>query len=293
MKKLHKLLAFFVCIVLLIMPVSVCAEQQTSLTIHYAAGKCTFDFYKVADIQENGYVLASPFDEYTSTTSSLDNFEKLTADESRILASTLDALVARDAVTPVYTATTNENGELIWNGLNKGVYLIIGEKTQDETFIYSPAPIIISVSDENVVIEHTKLEKDELAKGTDYRVLKIWNDDDNKDNRPDFITIELLQNGKTYDTVILSDDNNWSYIWEDLPADYDWKAVEKAVPDGYEMAVEKEDNTFVIKNTYTEKPSTDTNLPNTGQLWWPVPVFAMLGAVLLVYGIIKRKNQCA
>lgn len=41
--------------------------------------------------------------------------------------------------------------------------------------------------------------------------------------------------------------------------------------------------------TPTPPPSTP-RLPQTGQLWWPVPVLAFCGLLLIVYGWSKRKN---
>ena len=33
-----------------------------------------------------------------------------------------------------------------------------------------------------------------------------------------------------------------------------------------------------------------SKLPQTGQLWWPVPVLALAGLVLVIFGLVRRKN---
>lgn len=49
------------------------------------------------------------------------------------------------------------------------------------------------------------------------------------------------------------------------------------------------------KETETEKPPEKPKgkLPQTGQLWWPVPVMAIAGTVLLTAGIMSRKKEKA
>ena len=49
------------------------------------------------------------------------------------------------------------------------------------------------------------------------------------------------------------------------------------------------------KETETEKPSKKPTgkLPQTGQLWWPVPVMAVAGTLLLTAGLISKKKDNA
>ena len=35
----------------------------------------------------------------------------------------------------------------------------------------------------------------------------------------------------------------------------------------------------------------DPSLPHTGQLWWPVPVLVVSGAVLILLGLILRRRR--
>ena len=61
-------------------------------------------------------------------------------------------------------------------------------------------------------------------------VKKVWKDDGI--GRPASITVHLLRNGVVYDTVILSEQNNWSYAWDNVDKRYEW-SVEEEVPEGY------------------------------------------------------------
>lgn len=42
-------------------------------------------------------------------------------------------------------------------------------------------------------------------------------------------------------------------------------------------------------NTYM--PGNDTKLPQTGQMWWPVPILFAIGLTLLILGILQRRGE--
>ena len=43
--------------------------------------------------------------------------------------------------------------------------------------------------------------------------------------------------------------------------------------------------------TPTPTPTPPPNLPQTGQLWWPVPLLVGIGLLFLITGLLKRKTQ--
>lgn len=157
------------------------------------------------------------------------------------------------------------------------------------------------------------------------KVLKIWEDDGHDEARPAEITVQLLRDGAVYDSVTLSAANNWRYTWTGLSRDHQWTVTED-IPDHYVPTIVPEGITFVITNTYTgdtpdtpntpdtpdksdqpdssetpdqpKQPDTpdssgqDTapTLPQTGQLWWPVPVLLCGGLLCIVLGLIRRRG---
>ena len=152
------------------------------------------------------------------------------------------------------------------------------------------------------------------------RVLKVWKD--GEEDRPASIQVQLLRNGQVYDTVELNAANNWRHQWSGLDAGYTWQVVEKEVPEGYTVSVSQEGITFVVTNTETteippeETPGEPTpggpdepgpgepgqeipdqptpagsKLPQTGALWWPVPLLAIGGAVLVALGWARRRSE--
>ena len=104
-----------------------------------------------------------------------------------------------------------------------------------------------------------------------------------------------MQDGKSYETVTLNQENSWNYTWEDLEAGHEWKVVEQTVPSGYTMTSTQEGKRFIITNTY-KKPGTTvptgggSKLPQTGQLWWPVPILVILGILAILVGYVWRRN---
>ena len=121
------------------------------------------------------------------------------------------------------------------------------------------------------------------------------------------VTVQLLRDGAVYDTVTLSAGNGWSHTWSGLDDSCTWTVVEKEC-EGYTVRVEREGITFVMTNTYAaEIPDDPTpeaplppdpakptpggpTLPQTGQVWWPVPFLLMTGLLLLAVGLFRRRT---
>ena len=160
-------------------------------------------------------------------------------------------------------------------------------------------------------------------------IRKVWVEDTDE-TRPDSILVEIYHDEELYDTVEVEEKYNWraSYNIPSRYEHDDWWVAEADVPAGYEDYVdETRDNVFVITNTYTveeeessegsseipvepsgpseyippessepasepqpaEEPAEPT-LPQTGQLWWPVPALLLCGAVAVAFGAFKRRG---
>ena len=63
---------------------------------------------------------------------------------------------------------------------------------------------------------------------------KVWDDDGYK-SRPTSVKIQLLHNGRVYDTVTLNARNEWTYTWPRLLFDGDntWEINESPKPYRY------------------------------------------------------------
>ena len=89
------------------------------------------------------------------------------------------------------------------------------------------------------VITNTKKPPDNPGSSSiSVSVEKRWILDDGG-QATESISVTLLRNGKEYDTVKLSEDNDWKYTWRGLSSYPTWEVVENDVPDGFVVIVEK------------------------------------------------------
>ena len=296
-------------------------DRSLSLTLNYPCSGIEFQIYYVAEV--------SAYGEYTLTGDFRN--DPVTLDQPdqagwRALAATLDGYVARDQRQPLATGITDSNGQVVFYGLERGMYLVTWQKHTTDGYTYTPEPFLVCVPGLDEVDEWiydvTAAPKYDREKEPDQpgdetvrrRVLKVWKDNGDKTNRPKTVTVLLLRNGEVYDRVILSEANNWSYIWDDLNKEDTWQVVEIDVAGDYTVTVSREGITFVVTNTLSEEipdepppsdlpprepdedipdetPPQGPVLPQTGVLWWPVPVLACCGMTLFLVGWIKRQKE--
>ena len=250
-----------------------------------------------------------------------------------------------NSIEPVYTLSSNENGTVLIEGIDTGLYLVVGERTTVGSYTYSVKPCMVTVPN---IVDGTwnydvtmspKMERVDVPdtpnspkkETVDRKALKIWEDDGNEEKRPDDITVHLLRDGEVYATETLNEANGWSCEWRGLTSldndgnTYEWNLIEDAV-EGYSPTMEQSGITFVLTNTFVEElpedptplspgePGTPGNpgtpgepdepleelpedpvplamLPQTGMLWWPVPVMGLLGVMFLALGAAFRRRE--
>jgi len=270
--------------------------------------------------------------------------------EWKNLASTLKGLAARDQVKPIDQGQTDQGGKLTFPTgetlLEPGLYLVTGSKLKIDRTTYDPSPFVVMLPYNDEKTGQLKYHVDAAVKYTyksdssdsgppssktvSRKVIKVWEDAGYEDVRPDHIEVQLLKNGKVYDTAELNEKNNWRYTWTDLDSSAEWDITEEKM-DSYAVEVYREGITFVVTNTSTteifddpvpegyldfpEPPeitdldepevpkegvdvpeentteSSEPSLPQTGQLWWPVPVLIMAGLLCLMIGLVFRKYE--
>jgi len=198
---------------------------------------------------------------------------------------------------------TGKTGEAAVS-VEKGLYLVSPETKETEDALYTVAPMLAMLPrqdesgqwEDTFALDFSEKVSIEERKET-YSVEKIWIDDD-RENRPESIEVVLLQDhSHVYDTVVLSTENNWRHTWNHLPKGHHWAAFEKDVPEGYKVSYDDRSAGMYIKNV---RETTEVNppvpkppkeeLPNTGQLWWPVPILAVLGLVFFSAGWIRYNH---
>lgn len=307
---------FFLCLLialLLLQPVQVLAagmidlEKDVTFTISYQDGKlplsgAQFKLYHVADVDETGEITVT------------DSFSRFNVDIRgkndnawRTIASTLEGYVLNGSAAPDDSGKTDDNGMISFPSagkkLAKGLYLVVGTRHEQYGNYYDATPFMVMLpSQDNSNTwsyeissspKHTTNQIPTKPETVTRKVLKVWKDGGATQQRPKEITVQLLQNGNVYSTVKLNAGNNWRYEWSNLDSKYKWTVIEKT-PSEYTVSITQEGITFVITNSTSNnsqpgKPS-EPSLPQTGQLWWPVPVLFCVGLAFISAGLIRRRG---
>lgn len=178
--------------------------------------------------------------------------------------------------------------------LPQGLYLVRSVHHTQDHHVYSTAPffVMLPTRDRNRwdYSVQTWAKPEQREEQICLRVMKEWEDKYWENQRPDKIRVNLYQDDWLYDSVILPQNGKWTYQWGGLDAAHSWWVEESAVP-GYTTQVVRKGNTFYITNTYVQPGTQDPTLPQTGQLWWPVPVLLAFGLLLMILGLLKKGRK--
>ena len=158
--------------------------------------------------------------------------------------------------------------------------------------------------------QRIQMENKYSTEKVEITITKVWEDYDNESKmRPENITISLLANGEKHDAVILSEDNEWSYTFTNLPLynkgeKIDYTIIEENVPNGYVVFYEGNMKTgFTVRNVLgqgdgepNEEPPKNPEIdnPQTGDnimLQIEILIISGLGLLgILSYLIINKKR---
>ncbi len=306
----YRILAVTLCLILIsaLLPVKVLGavrvdkEHNCSLKIAFTpdntkASGIKFKAYKVAAVTDSYNFSVEPFFAKQEVTKLLDN---PTAESYRLVASTLSGIVASEStVKPDYNAVSDSSGIAVFENMDVGLYLIIGDIYEGEYAYYTPQNFMVSLPELNAddlwnydVFADIKWEKRQKNNTLNLEALKVWGDSATNLHAKDFVTVELYENGTLYDTQILSKNNNWRCKWSNLKSGSSWSIKENGIT-GYIGTVEQKGDCFIITNTpENPKHTPPAVIPQTGLLLWPVPVLSISGVLLIFIGIyLKRKDK--
>ena len=296
-------------------------ERDGSLTLRYQNGGRNLSgvrvsLYRAAAVSEAGrFTLTGAFADYAVAVNGLPDDAAWQA-----AARTLAAYAEADGAEALAAAVSADDGTVVFSELETGLYLLLAQplRVGDDTYSFQPQLLAMPAADENdqwvyelqaaPKTSHTHDGGDKPGGGDEpggggpgdggdgghedgrrvsYQVVKHWADAEAA-GRPGAVQAELLRNGKRYDAVTLSEQNDWQHVWT-VPADgARWQVVEREVAAPYTVTIERKQNTFILTNTLPlppepEQPSGE-KLAQTGQLWWPVPLLAMAGLALFAAG---------
>lgn len=307
MKRCKRILPLL--LILLLLPLSASAaglvdmDRGTTLEITAKYEELPMDgmvlsLYRVSDMDATGELtVREPFAPYASD---LDIRGKNDA-AWQAVAEKLERWVILNQLQPISQAVVGKDGIARLSGLPMGLYLVLAQGIEMDGYVYTVAPFFLVFPERNGQDQwnydiSASAKPAQNPKRMDYQVIKIWEDTCHPEKRPEKITVQLYCDGVPYgEPVTLPQDGRWSYVWEALDVNHKWTVVEEKTT-GYKSEVTGEGTTFVVTNT-CQHPSTPTTpskpgkLPQTGQLWWPVPVLLCAGVLCLVIGMIRRRGS--
>lgn len=292
-------------------------ESKTgSIAVNYVVKDAEFEIYQIADVTDTGAVYYPEVMKYINMlTNDFKGFDNNLANQL------CGYLRADENIKPLMQNFTDEHNTCIFDNLSKGVYLIAGYNSYVDKYIYMPEAMVVSLpyiddlGEEHYIVDaeakYSSVFKDN--KDISLSVLKVW-DDKGYAKRPETVTIGLLRNSDVYEIVDLNDSNKWQYTWDGLDVNDTWSIIELIVPDGYYVTVQRSDLHYVVTNYRPEEehtnptspisttvpttnptvPTTSPNtpdLPQTGQLWWPVTILSFAGVICIAIGFAVRKKH--
>lgn len=276
-------------------------EKTCTLTISYGYDGTAFSdvpvkLYKVADVSADcRYTLTEVF-----AGSGLILNGIRSAGEWNVVRSTLEAYILAYDIQAERTAATDPDGQVCFEGLETGMYLAVaGEAIRGELHCYFGSALValpglgtdgywqyqVAVNAKAEALP--PIEPDEE---TQWKVLKLWKGDAGKDDRPESVTIEIFRDGVSYETVVLSEENHWSYTWTAKNDGASWMVAERNVPEGYTMTLDTREKTFVVINTLDTPPSNPPGTGETVNLLVPILLLSISGSVLLLLGMAGKRN---
>lgn len=306
------------CIYLCLLPCSVYAastvdaaepispETECSLTLSYRCDGVGFsnisvELYRIADVSADAqYSLTSSFLPSGLVVNGIQS-----AGEWDVIRSTLEAHIIANAIKADNMAATDQTGQAHFDTLKPGLYLLAAEQaTQEKLQCFFGSALIalpglgtdgrwqyqMAVSPKPEVLP--PITPDEEIQ---YKILKLWKDKHHQSKRPDSIDVEIFRNGESFETVLLSETNNWSYAWSAPVDGAVWKVVERNIPKGYSVTVEECATSFVLTNTWNpEKDDVPEDTPKTGDtshiLFYIVTVYVS-GIGLILMGIAGKRKR--
>ena len=287
MKTNKKYFTFFLCIMMLfsLLPTQLFAagsldkSRTVSLTINYVSKetpirKAPFALYRFASMETNGdCILTEAF-----ASSGIEVVEGKNDAAWMEVTTALHGYVQLNDIEATASGKTDDSGKLQFEELAQGLYLVVGENVKQGSRKYMAEPFVISLPSKNeetgawdyditVSPKYTSKKEQNNVNSITRRVIKVWDDEGFTHKRPESISVVLLKDGETYDTVVLNADNNWRHEWNHLNENYTWTIAEKDVPDNYTMKASKVGITYTITNSYKKDKPEGTVDRQVTKIW--------------------------
>ena len=145
---------------------------------------------------------------------------------------------------------TSASGEVQFQSLEKGIYLVVDRG--DQAVAFRPYLVVLPAEiDGNQVSNAISIPKTSETETKALAVFKLW--DDNMDaagKRPSNLEVTVLRDGTPIRKVTLNETNDWQHLFYMLPASGTYTVEEAAVAD-YQAEYVPVAEGYIIINSYT------------------------------------------
>ncbi|MFI3255486.1 MAG: Cna B-type domain-containing protein [Eubacteriales bacterium] len=286
-----------------------------------------FHLYQVYELDtKSDYIPTSSFEDLGDFQDFVDNDTWLGQGQNA------ENFILANNIAPDITTSTDERGKGVVEGLEEGIYLLQFDKLNWEDVSYVADSVLLMIpgsldGDEEwaqSLVPKVTAYDEESPSAMDVAVMKYWRND-NSSVRPSSVDIGLYQSGNLVDTVTLTAEMEWFYLWNDLDPEGSWAVKELNVASHYTETVTFDKyqsiTIFYVTNTYntqvggggsvgvgggtvvegdgydTDVESDDYNsstggtLTQTGAMLLPVPILILSGMFLILVGLFVRKEK--
>lgn len=271
------------------------AEGSLTVTYQYqeaALNNADISLYRLADWSAKGGY--TPTGDFANHTAYPVDWDILNADQQtlRDFANTMAGYIAVNKPAAASTQQTDSAGVTTFNQLSDGLYLAVVAPYQGNVLTCQTAAMLVALpnvhkdaADQRTLSIEPKA--DCAVPPTDtISVTKVWKDK-NQSKRPESVTMNLLQDGKIYDSIVLNAANGWKHTWTKLETGHEYTVVEASVPSSYNALVDRENNDYTVTNT--AKPESAKTGANVAIIAGTVIVLAIAGIAISV--MVRRKNS--
>lgn len=275
---------------------SAAANANGSITVTYqyqdaALNLASTSLYYLADWSaKGGYTPAGDFADHGKYPV---DWDILNADQQtlRDFANTMAGYIAVNKPTAESTLKTDSAGVATFDQLKDGLYLAVVAPYEGNVLTCQTAAMLVALpnvhknADEQRTLSIEPKADCAVPPTTTISVNKVWKDK-NSSKRPESVKMNLLQDGKVYDSIMLNNANNWKYTWTGLQAKHEYTVVEANVPGNYTALVDRENNDYTVTNT--AKPESAKTGASVAIIAVIVVVLAAAGIVIAV--VVRKKN---
>ena len=198
------------------------------------------------------------------------------------LTQKLDAFVENNTI-ECQKIVTDHKGNALCEDLPMGLYFVKQTGTVEGFSPCTSFLVTIPMETENgYQYDVDASPKTDVERLSPITIKKVWNTGTTV-GLPGSVTVQLLRGEEVVETAVLNKQNNWQTVYEDMPESDAYSIKEVDVPKGYTATYSQKGYVFTVTNTST--------LIQTGQVVWPIPVFALAGLVLMMIGFVILKKS--